>query len=80
MCGSAERASEDALAGFKRHAGFEEVPYPLRFRLNSFMAPVFETRLGARMLRAVRETFGRKVPALGNLEVMERASIRSREF
>lgn len=72
--------AKDALAGFKRHAGFEEVPYPLRFRLNSFIAPVFETRLGARMLRAVRETFGRKVPALGNLEVMERASIRSREF
>ena len=72
--------AKDALAGFKRHAGFEEVPYPLRFRLNSFMAPVFETRLGARILRAVRETFGRKVPALGNLEVMERASIRSREF
>jgi len=70
--------AKDALAGFKRHAGFEELPYPLRFRLNSLIAPVFETRLGSRMLRAVREKFGGKVPALENLEVMERASLRSR--
>lgn len=70
--------AKDALAGFKRHAGFEELAYPLRFRLHSLIAPAFENRVGARMLRTVRERMGGKVPALENLEVMERASLRSR--
>lgn len=69
--------AKDALARFKLHAGFEEFAYPLRFRLHSWIAPAFENRVGARILRAVRERMGGRVPALENLEVMERASLRS---
>lgn len=64
------------LAGFKRHAGFEEVAYPLRFRLHRMIAPVIENRVGAGVLRAVRAALSSRVPALRNLEVMERAGLR----
>jgi hypothetical protein len=68
--------TQRSLTSFKRHAGFEELPYPLRFRLHGLVAPVFEHRLSSRILRAIRTTFANKMPALANLEVMERAGMR----
>ncbi len=66
----------DPLASFKRHAGFSEEPYHLRFRLHPWMAPALESRLGARVLKGLRDNPLWRPPVLANLEVMERASLR----
>lgn len=65
-----------ALASFKRHAGFREEPYHLRFRLHPWMAPALESRLGARLVSGLRHNPIWRPPVLANLEVIERASLR----
>jgi hypothetical protein len=66
----------ETLARFKAHAGFSNEPYYLSFRMQKYLAPVFERKLTAKMLQLIRSKLGVKVPALGNLEVIERSSLR----
>lgn len=64
-----------ALSSFKRHAGFIEEPYYLRFRLHPLFAPAIENRVSAWMLKTLRHAFAGRLPFLANLEVLERASL-----
>ena len=66
----------DTLARFKAHAGFTSEPYYLRFRMQKYLAPVFERKLTAKVLQLIRSKLVNKVPALENLEVIERSSLR----
>ncbi len=64
------------LSSFKRHAGFIEEPYYLRFRLHPLFAPLIENRASARVLKSLRQALAGRLPFLTNLEVLERASLR----
>ncbi|MFM8251955.1 MAG: hypothetical protein ACKOBW_10210 [Planctomycetota bacterium] len=67
-----------SLSSFKRHAGFIEEPYHLRFRLHPLFAPAIENRASAWVLRSLRQAFAGRLPFLANLEVLERACLRPR--
>ncbi|MBU3666506.1 MAG: hypothetical protein FGM15_11615 [Chthoniobacterales bacterium] len=70
---------KQALAQFKRHAGFQTEPCHLRIRLHPVFAPFLENPAAASLLRIVRSNLSGAVPALANLEVIERAGQKSQK-
>lgn len=64
------------LARFKLHAGFTAEPHPLRIRLHPWLAPWFGNPFATPLLRMIRSHGSGIIPALANLEVLERATLR----
>jgi hypothetical protein len=70
--------ANESLARFKRHAGLVEEPCHLRIRLHPLLAPILENRHASALLGTLRRALSVKVPALANLEVIERAGCGAR--
>jgi hypothetical protein len=70
--------AKETLTRFKRHAGFLPEPCHLRFRLHPVLAPFLENQFSAALLKRVRLGLSGKIPALANLEVMEKAGLCGR--